>query len=387
MTDTASIHVGINAFRLVGPQTSIGTYTHELIDALLSQGFTITLYAPREEPGADLDRYLTPESKCKVVFSPRPLQPECFPKDLFTWNQRVLPRMLTNHPCQVFIAPYHQTPCFPPDGVRTLAVIHDLCGLRRDCGYRYFGRAWFTHFWNLLTAALRADRIIPISESTRADMARKFPFARKHMSAPIYNCVSGKTLEVGEARHHVEPLGIPSTPFILAFGLTGPRKGFKTAMQAYTQYRNGGGTLPLVLIGVKNETHARSFIPAEQLRDVIFLPRVSACERDAIYRLATCLLFCSLCEGFGYPIVEAMRQGCPVIAARNTPAAEIVGDTLNLMHPPSAGSCAKLIRDYASLNATRREELGQRLIQQSMRFADANFATRFAAEIRATLAS
>ena len=148
------MHIGIDAYRLVGPETSIGTYTEELVTALLPLGYQITLYAPRTEQDAALSRYQLPDSPCRVVISENPLMPEVSPRDLFVWNQRVLPGLMRQHPCQAFIAPYHQTPCFPPDGIPTLAVIHDLCGLRRDCGYRYGGRAWLRHLWNLSSAAI-----------------------------------------------------------------------------------------------------------------------------------------------------------------------------------------------------------------------------------------
>jgi glycosyltransferase involved in cell wall biosynthesis len=375
------IHIGIDAYRLVGPRTSIGTYTHELIAALVPLGFRITLFAPRREEGADLSRYEASENPCDVVYAQEPSHPEISQWDFFLWNQRVLPKLMRQHPCDAFIAPYQQVPCFPPNGIPTLVVIHDLCGLRPDCGYRIFGKAWARHFWNLLTAAFRASRIVPISVSTREDMLRKFPFCRNRLAPPIYNKVSGATLDPAEAARHVAPLAVPKTGFVLAFGITGPRKALAIAMEGYALYRNRGGSLPLVLIGVEHQSAVDKLIPERWGDDILLLPRVSSCERDALYRLATCLLFCSRCEGFGYPIVEAMRQGCPIIASATTPAAEITGSVLKLMKRPDAEECAGLIHTYADLSQSARQDLAQALIHRSETYSSDTFGTDFQREI------
>lgn len=382
---TSPIHIGIDAFRLVGPRTSIGTYTRELIAALSALGFRITLYASRKEDGSDLAEYDRPGAPCSVVYAPTSSEPEKRPWDLFRWNQLILPRLMRSHPCDVFIAPYQQVPCFTPNATPTLVVIHDLCGLRPDCGYRLFGKAWARHYWNLLTAAMRASRIVPISAATREDMLSKFPFCSERLARPIYNVVSGRTLDVDEARKNVEPLRVPQNGYILGFGIKGPRKALGVALDGYSLYRQNGGVLPLVLFSTEVPAEIEELIPREWRKDVVLLPRVSVCERDALYRLATCLLFCSRCEGFGYPVVEAMRQGCPVIASKRTPAAEIIGGWLDLMESPEPKECAALIKRYTSLTAQDRLVLSDNLIRRSEEFSNGDFGIAFDREIRLVL--
>jgi glycosyltransferase involved in cell wall biosynthesis len=382
---TNPIHIGIDAFRLVGPRTSIGTYTRELIAALLPLGFRITLYAPRNEEGSDLAAYDQPDHPCSVVYAPQASEPERKPGDLFIWNQRVLPAMMKHHPCDAFIAPYQQVPCFTPGGIPTLVVIHDLCGLRADCGYRFPGRAWSRHYWNLLTAAFRASRIIPISVSTRSDMLSRFPFCRGRLAEPIYNKVTADTVDLEEARLRLAPLAVPQDGYVLCFGIPGPRKALAIALKGYAHYRAAGGSLPLVLIGVENKQAIKRHLPDEWIADIRILPRVSACERDALYRLATCLLFCSRCEGFGYPVVEAMRQGCPVVASATTPAAEITAGTIDLMARPDATECASLIAHYAALDTAGRSALGKVLIDRSQFYSSDSFGSDFSREIHQVL--
>jgi glycosyltransferase involved in cell wall biosynthesis len=379
------IHIGIDAFRLVGPRTSIGTYTHELVASLLPLGFRITLYAPRKESGADLEQYESTDSACEVVFATQPSEPERLPGDLFRWNQLTLPALMRDHLCDIFIAPYQQVPCFTPNGIPTLVVIHDLCGLRPDCGYRVFGKAWARHYWNLLTAAFRASRIVPISAATREDMLRRFPFCSNRLAPPIYNKVSGRTLDAEDAKRHLAPLRIPQNGFVLAFGITGPRKALEIALGGYALYRQDGGALPLVLFSTEDASKIETLIPEEWRKDVVFLPRVSVCERDALYRLATCLLFCSRCEGFGYPVVEALRQGCPVIASETTPAAEITAGLIRLMKYPDSRQCADLIQHYDSLPPEKRLQLGRSLVSRSEVYSSDSFGGDFQREILSQL--
>jgi glycosyltransferase involved in cell wall biosynthesis len=121
------------------------------------------------------------------------------------------------------------------------------------------------------------------------------------------------------------------------------------------------------------------------LADVTCLSRVSACERDSLYRLATCLLFCSRCEGFGYPVAEAMRQGCPVIASMETPARNLVGDSLLLTTPASVTDTSNLLHHYADMKEDARFGLSNELIRQSMNFVDGNFGVNFAKTLQSIL--
>lgn len=130
----------------------------------------------------------------------------------------------------------------------------------------------------------------------------------------------------------------------------------------------------------------RAMLPEELMASTIVLPRVSSCERDAFYRLARCLLFCSRCEGFGYPLVEAMRQGCPVIAAKETPASEITGGLVGLMEwHDDFKECARLIHKYDELAPVQREALGHSLITRSNLFSGCDFGEAFDREIRRAL--
>ena len=368
-------HVAIDAFRLVGEPTSIGTYTIELAVALAEEGCRITLLIPRQERGGMLDALLAMLPGLRVLSPTRESQPEESTWDLYRWNQCTIPALLKATDCDCLISTYHQTPLRLPKRIPRVAVIHDCCGLREDCGYRFPGRAWLRHRVNLQSASLAAECIVPISLHTREDYLRIFPGAGNRLAAPIYNKVSSVTLAPAVVSDELELLNLPSHGYILGFGLGGKRKGTEIAFKAYSLYRQNGGTLPLVLIGGKNlDLAAMGLNPADPPK---VLGRVNDRTRDALYAGAACLLFFSRCEGFGYPMVEAARQGCPSVAWSKTTALEIFEDTIPLMQHLSSREGADLIRHYAALPADQRSILGHRLISRSEAFRNKQFGRDF----------
>ena len=114
----------------------------------------------------------------------------------------------------------------------------------------------------------------------------------------------------------------------------------------------GGETLALILTGVGKEGEAglKAAVDQNRLADSVYLlGYVPRADLPALYAGAACLVFPSLFEGFGIPLVEAMLVGCPVAASNATSIPEVVGDAAILFDPrdPSdiARAIAAIVRD------------------------------------------
>ncbi len=90
-------------------------------------------------------------------------------------------------------------------------------------------------------------------------------------------------------------------------------------------------------------------------------------ELAALYRGAAAQLFVSRAEGFGYPLVEAMAAGCPVIASNQPSTAEIAGDAALLVDPEDPDAIARAIVELGS-SASRRQDLSRRGTVRAGRF-------------------
>jgi len=248
--------------------------------------------------------------------------------------------------------------------------------LRADCGYSKLRRAYWWHLTNFLTATVRADAVIAISEYTRNELQRRFA-SMKHLPTRVaYNAVSTMSLSSAQAIEATAHLQI-SSEFFLAYA-AGPRKGTDITLESFAAYRSGGGKAKLVLIGGRSAS-AKWAPLAERLNltDVIWVSGISDLVRDALYARACALLFPSRCEGFGYPIVEAMRQGCPIVADRHSPASEIVGNAQPLMVGLSTEAVKSEMVAFERLTPAQRSDLAERLISESTKFSGHSLASAY----------
>ena len=91
-------------------------------------------------------------------------------------------------------------------------------------------------------------------------------------------------------------------------------------------------------------------------------------QKHTLYKSALALLFPSLYEGFGLPILEAMARGCPVITSNISSMPEVAGDAAILIDPYNTEQLAWEMEHLVS-SETLREELRQKGIEQSLKFS------------------
>jgi glycosyltransferase involved in cell wall biosynthesis len=152
-------------------------------------------------------------------------------------------------------------------------------------------------------------------------------------------------------------------------------------LRIYFTYVRQGGRLPLVLAGQPASAEMQRLLATQPLgARVIAVGEVDDLTLNALYARAACLLFPSLAEGFGWPLLEAMSAGCPVVTSRRPPMDEVAGAAAVYVDPldetGAAGTLAQLLAEDAASRA-RRIAAGQ---AQAMTFsADQMFAGVMAA--------
>ena len=116
-------------------------------------------------------------------------------------------------------------------------------------------------------------------------------------------------------------------PFVLHVGALDPHKNFAASLSAFLQVR-GRRPLQFVVVGAVDPGIEQFALLCNKKRipDVVFTGYLPRADLDALYASAASLLFLSKAEGFGFPLLEAMAAGCPVIGTAVTSHPEVVGD-------------------------------------------------------------
>jgi glycosyltransferase involved in cell wall biosynthesis len=233
---------------------------------------------------------------------------------------------------------------------RCIVTCHDLLAVRGAFGDTAVAcEASPIGLWlqRLIMAGLRRPgAVVFVSQATFHDFQRLVvaPPAQRHavipnpLNAPFTADSSAFVLTPEEQTL------FPRAPFLLMVGSSLPRKNRPLALRLLLEL---GAASPyrLVLAGAALAPHEQSFIGQHMLSDrVHVIERPSHSLLNHLYCQAHALLFPSLAEGFGWPVLEAQACGCPVIASSSTSVPEVGGQAALYAGPQDVATFAAHVR-------------------------------------------
>ena len=179
-------------------------------------------------------------------------------------------------------------------------------------------------------------------------------------------------------------LGIPEGAFVaLHVGSVGPRKNVPAVMAAVRGLRQAGMDAWLLQVGGAFSTEQEHDLATQGIKDVTRnVAEAAEPVLRAAYRAADVLLFPSHYEGFGFPVLEAMASGLPVVTSGAGGLAEVAGDAAVVVGGRETEPYVKAIRRLAG-NALWRDQLVQRGIERAHRFRWVEAARKTAEVYRA----
>lgn len=333
--------IGIDASRATrGQRTGTEAYAFYLIRALIplaaARGHRLRLYF--NQPPADGLFPAAPHVE-HVVIPQRRL-----------WTHLRLGRELRRRPPDVFFTPAHVIPA----GYRgpSVATVHDL-------GYEYFPEAHPRRQlaylrWSTRHNARVARRVIADSAATRDDLMRFYgvPAAKIEVVYPgtdpdLRRVTDAARLSAVLTSYRIQP------PYFLYLGTLQPRKNLVRLVEAIIADNLHNDGFSLVLAGKAGWLADPLLAVIGNLppdaRDCIRLPGYIADDhKGALLSAATALVFPSLHEGFGFPVLEAQACGTPVICSNTSSLPEVAGEGALLIDPLDSAALAEGMRQMSS---------------------------------------
>ncbi len=261
---------------------------------------------------------------------------------------------------------------------KSVLVMHDTLLESVPEAFPWHVRWRFAHRYR--RAALRADRILTPSGSTRRDVMAHYavPPAKVRVVHPAadasFRPQGPGSEEVTEARARV---GLGASPFFLFVGKTSARRNVPAILAAFRRHRQAHPDHRLVFVG---PSEAEAQRPDDD-RAILRPGHVAEPVLRGLLADAIALLYPSEYEGFGLPIVEAMASGCPVITVRRGAMLEAGGDAAWYIDRVGPDELLEAMNTLASDVAARACRMS-RGFAQAARFTPRKFADEVKAEIR-----
>ncbi len=308
----------------------------------------------------------------------RVLPPARHPRLWSIWNHFSVPRRLRRIKPDLY---------FSPDGMGTkgwkgkqLLAVHDLNFEHHPEWFPKSVAEWFQK--HMVEYARAADRIVCVSKTTIADVNRTWGIHTSKLDV-VYNAPQSNFHPMPDAQ-----VDLPCEKYFLCVGAINPRKNLATAVRGFTKYRLAGGESDLVIVGKHmhaDEELERVLEESPYTDHIHFVGRRHGDELNGIMSRSSALLFPSLFEGFGIPIVEAMAAGTPVISSNASCMPEIAGNAALLLTPKDPDQWAVEMMKIEDPEV--REEWVNKGIKRAKFFNWDNSAERLWANILQTLNS
>ena len=253
----------------------------------------------------------------------------------------------------VFHSSYYRLPFFwQRKRLKIITTVHDFTY------ERYFtGLKMYIHSYQKRRSIINSDVIVCISESTKNDLLKYVPEAKYKEIHVIHNAVSSDFFP------------IQSNDFsrfnnkVLFVGARSGYKNFFELVKAVSELNKlklsivGGGAL------TPNEIKILQQYLPERFEYHKFL---SNSDLNKMYNEAYCCVYPSLYEGFGIPVLEAMKSGCPVIASATSSIPEVASDAAILISEICSDKIIKSLNQIENVDC--RKNMIERGFKNSLRF-------------------
>lgn len=356
------MNIGVNARLLLQNKLEgIGWFSYQILKRITQNHPEHTFYFFFDRPYNEA--FIFSDNVKGVVVSPQARHPILYQ----IWFNIKLPFFLKKYKIDVF---------FSPEGLTTLKskipsiiTLHDLAYCHYpdqiDIAHRIYLRKYQPKM------AAKAAHILTVSSFTKEDIIKQYSISEDKISI-VYNAANSayKPLSI-EERTEVKKKYSDGREYFLFVGAIHPRKNVINLLKAFVQFkRRQKSKFKLIIVGrmawnTDEIQEAKERMPYRE--DVIWLGYQNVDELTKIVGAAYALVYPSLFEGFGIPIIEAMACNVPSITSNTSSMPEVAGKAGLLVDPHNPAEIAQnMMLIYKDENL--RNELIQECQKEIQRF-------------------
>ncbi len=245
---------------------------------------------------------------------------------------------------------------------KNYVIIHDMIPFYYHKNFPgVLGKTNYYIMWRLKASAKKAYRVITVSEYAGKDIVKTAGLKDTNKVIPILSGLNKMDASGIKEGYYPEGQSQPYRPYISAIASKLPHKNVLGVLKAYKAYldmhesEEADGVLGLHIIGLDNDGVDRmieeehiAFTPDQ--RSLIVGYKYIKRDEDmyAVIKGSQAFLFMSLNEGFGFPPLEAMQLGVPVVCSNRTSLPEVVGSAGILVNPDDYNAVAKALVEMES---------------------------------------
>jgi len=345
------MNIAFDAKRIYQNRTGLGNYSRTLVNSLCEffPEYYYFLFAPKITP-----LYPSEAQKNKITITP-----QGFPSKYLTalWRSQWIKKDLLKNYINIYHGLSHEIPFgIQKTKIKSVVTIHDLIFERYPSQYKKIDVHIYRY--KFLNACKNADKIIAISEQTKKDIVDFYRIDAEKISTCYQSCnpLFYHQVSIEEKAKIKSKYNLPDQYFLFV-GSVIERKNLLNICKAMT-FINKTDLIPLVVIGEGKAylQTVKKFLAEHQLeQQVIFLSEksktlnqpnyLSIKDFPGIYQQATAMIYPSIFEGFGIPILEALASQIPVITSNLSCMPEVGGDAAYYINPFSPEELAYAMKE------------------------------------------
>ncbi|MDP2684552.1 MAG: glycosyltransferase family 1 protein [bacterium] len=331
-------NIAVDIRSLMGPiRTGVGEYTFEFLNALFKidkKNNYFLFYNSNKDVSNSIPKW--EQDNVEVIKFRYPNKLFNLSIKLFSWPKidKIMKRKI-----DYFFSPNINFTALSKDAKQIL-TIHDLSYEHfKDC-FCFKRRLWH-RIINPRKQCASADIILTPSANTKQDIVETYKIKENKIHV-IYPGLSSVFLEDNKVSPEEikKKYNLPSK-FILFLGTIEPRKNIIGLVKAFEKSFLKSRHYELIIAGSDGWNNDKAKKLIENTENVRYIGYIEEEDKPSIYQLASVFAYPSLYEGFGFPVLEAMVMGTPVLTSNRSSLPEVVGSYAYLVNPNNINDIAE----------------------------------------------